>query len=241
MNKNVKRIFFVSILLYMLVGITSANATDQTLDVAIDDTTDTITAEQTTPTTNDNTIETTKNLEKTDKNLKTASKIVNATSRYKEARTAIREIVNNSEYDELIINLNPINYAVGSSGYDPGEYSRNIIMNGNGATFSGKYLYFNNNCNFTFNDATISHELHNYVNMTFNNMTIIGVIENKEEGILIINNSTLNRKFNSSGISFSIGEAHQIAVLLSLSNKECIDIFFAQKSHLCDKEVNNEN
>ncbi len=56
-----------------------------------------------------------------------------------------------------------------------------------------------------------------------------------------INNSTLNRKLNSSGISFSIGEAHQIAVLLSLSNKECIDIFFAQKSHLCDEEVSNEN
>ena len=56
-----------------------------------------------------------------------------------------------------------------------------------------------------------------------------------------MSNSTLNRKLNTLGTSFLIGEVHQIAALLSLSSKDCIDIFFAQKSHLCDKEVFDEN
>jgi len=199
MNKNIKSIFFVLTLFTLLVGVSAISATEVSDDTSmIEDTSDNIAPEIAT-TTNDNSVETTNNLQKTDKNLKTETKVVevNAAKDLREWTKA----VNNSEYDEWILNMH-INFSLGNGAYKPGLYSPNTIFNGNNNliyTSNTQTREFAYNCNTTFNDVIMNASLKNRVNMTFNNVVANRSIINYEEGILVVNNSTLNLQITNYG------------------------------------------
>jgi len=54
-----------------------------------------------------------------------------------------------------------------------------------------------------------------------------GYTQEKLSAELKIDKSTFSRKMMSEGLSFSIGEMHRIAEILSLSNEQASEIFLA--------------
>ena len=88
MDKNVKKMFFATMLLVLLVGVTAISASDVSDDATVlEDTSEKIAPTDVATATSDNNVETTKTIEKEDKNLKTATKTV--------------EVNNYNEYDNF--------------------------------------------------------------------------------------------------------------------------------------------
>jgi transcriptional regulator with XRE-family HTH domain len=56
-----------------------------------------------------------------------------------------------------------------------------------------------------------------------------GVTVSDMASALEIDESTYYRKINSGGVNFSVKQVNEIAKVLNLSKKDCINIFFADK------------
>ena len=216
MTKNIKSIFFVLALVTLLVTVgavcaaddaDSASVTDNAISdapqVASNDaivTSNELISEQTTsPTEND--IADTKNIKK---NIKTESKTIEVND-YNELITAINSSVNDADNDEYIINLNEGTYQLTKNVVlNGGEYTHNIIINGNNQTLTAnnvkRYIRFSNGCNITFDKVNLNHLLQNYGNnITISNSIINSNLTNNAEMNLSIENSTLNSNINNNG------------------------------------------
>lgn len=164
MDKNVKKMFFATMLLVLLVGVTAISASDVSDDATVlEDTSEKIAPTDVATATSDNNVETTKTIEKEDKNLKTATKTVEVNN-YNELTTTMNNAVNDADNDEYIINLNEGTYQITSRiELAKGSNTPIITINANNQTLSGnkatRRVVFRNNCNVTINDAIITHRI----------------------------------------------------------------------------------
>jgi len=221
MNKNVKRIFFVSILLILLVGVTAVNANDVSDDTAVvENIADNIAPEVTSTATNDNSIQTTKKIE-TKNNLKKESNniIVNndtASTVFSGENNTLSDTINEGDtldfqgtisdvtgLTSLIINK-PINI-ITSTNDGRIERFNNITYNtgASGSNITGLYTY-----NMQFYVA-------NAHNITFNNISNVVNSSSVGWGVgqtsirdnstnIIVNNSFLYTKDNGGSTSIAL-------------------------------------
>jgi len=231
--KNIKSIFFITLTLLLIVGISSVTAADNTTTTdIISDTTTTTTPEiQTTPTYNDNNdnviTEETKEIQKSDKNLKTATKTVEVNN-MDEFTTAMNNAVQDSENEEYVINLNEGTYQIsGTLRFHSGQTSPNIIINGNNQQFTAdttsRTLIFNNSCTMIINNLDITYKINNYLsNITLNNSNIETQITNKKN--MIIDNSILPYTVNEANLTLVNIVCNQgISNKLTTSNLTLVD------------------
>ena len=221
MSKNIKSIFFVSILLILLVGVTAVNANDVSDDTAVvENTADNIAPEITSTATNDNSIQTTKKIE-TKNNLKKESNniIVNndtASTVFSGENNTLSDTINEGDtldfqgtisdvtgLTSLIINK-PINI-ITSTNDGRIERFNNITYNtgASGSNITGLYTY-----NMQFYVA-------NAHNITFNNISNVVNSSSVGWGVgqtsirdnstnIIVNNSFLYTKDNGGSTSIAL-------------------------------------
>ena len=216
MNKNIKSIFLVLAFITLLAtlgvvcAVDDANNTIAT-DASVSDATVTntnsnpVVQEPIQTASNDNKVDT-RTIEKENKNLKTSTKTVEVNN-YDELSATINNAVNDLDNDEYIINLNEGTYQITTNQiYNSGYKKPNIIINGNNQILSAssnlRYIRFNNGCNITINNATITHTIQNYANnITFNNIlkTNRGFTNQPNMNITLIN-STINSSITNNGL-----------------------------------------
>ena len=208
MTKNVKSIFLVATLLFLLVGVSAISASevsDDSTNIDVDDTP--VLTEDTTPTSTDNTpVEASATEIKKEKtNLKTSSKTVEVND-YTELISSINSASSDSENDNYVISLNEGTYQLTQYGTcNSGTSKPNITIEANNQILSTQpntayYVMLNNGCNITINDATITHRLFTQTNLELNNVIVnSSQLEVYPTATLTLKNSTINGLISNGG------------------------------------------
>ena len=214
MTKNLKSMFFVLAIITLLTTVGAVCAADDTnttttvdnsiSEVAtVTDTTSNHIATEPITTTSNKKVDT-KTIEKENKNLKTATKTVEVNN-YNELTSTINNAVNDADNDEYIINLNPGTYQIAANTVlNAGTKTPNIIINANNQTLSGSKktlsTQFNNTCNVTINDATITQRLQNLANnITIQNSNISNTFTTQANMNSTLINSYINGSITNNG------------------------------------------
>ncbi|RAP44069.1 MAG: hypothetical protein BZ136_09135, partial [Methanosphaera sp. rholeuAM74] len=208
--KNKTKIFFVLALLTLVLAVSTVSATDNT-NTTTDTTDTTVISDTASESINTEPVQTstnqkvadTKKIEKEDKNIKTATKNIEVNN-YDEIKTAMDNIVNEEGNDTYVINLNEGTYEISTNiQLSPGLYEKNIILNCNNQILTGtkstRTLTFQNVCNNTLNDASITHRIGNKYNLTLNHVNITNRITNYDNATLVVNSSILNSSITNVG------------------------------------------
>ena len=219
MFKNRKLVLLFVTVIALTITLSAISATDvndtadaQSLEKTVTHEATTSNIEKTTQETNTST-KTKEITKKEQTNVKTATKTVTVND-YDELITEMNNAVNDTDNDNIIINLNEGTYKkfASSSGdsniyFNPGNAQPNITLNGNqqhltAGTVSQQF-YLNNTCNVTINDLTFEHTVYNYANTMLDRVSF--TVSPYSYSNLTLKNMNLNKGIYNYG-TLIIGE-----------------------------------